>query len=213
MPAPVETLGDDRSRRPVLWLFGAGVVAVVLIWAWAKLPTPAQRVGVQFAGYRLGTNGYRVAQFAVANSNRFPVRCRFWVTPPNSVDYRSQALFDPEYKVIAARSVFRLEGAARPRNALAHYPALPGTNLPSGPWVLRANVWDARPPGTAVRMRDAVQHFLGKVGLSPVGNLLSRRGPYFTSSGIIPSDGQTSLEDRSGPSPPRNREGDGVPLP
>jgi hypothetical protein len=144
-------------RRRIPWII-AVIVLLALLAFLVRPVTPARHVAARFTGYRMSMNGYRVAQFTVTNGNEFPVRCRFWLTPPYTTDSRSQAMFDPEYEVIPSRSTFRLEGAARPR-----FPLLPpysrGTNLPAAEWVLCINVWDARPPEEASRFGTASAHF------------------------------------------------------
>jgi hypothetical protein len=174
-------------RRRIPWILGA-ILLIALFGLLIRPARPAAHVAAHFLGYCMSTNGYRVAQFTVTNGNSFPVRCRFWLTPPRTTDSRSQARFDPECAVIPSRSSVRLEGAARPR----FFPLVPstGTHLPTAEWVLRINVWDARPPETASPVRYNVSKFLIDAGLSQLGWFISPSAASFTASDTISPPGQ-----------------------
>lgn len=165
------SIGCLHVRRFLPWILG--VALLIALFGILMFPTkPAGRVAAHFLGYRMSTNGYLVAQFSITNGNSFPVRCRFWLTPPHTTEFKSQAMFDPEYEVIPAGIAFRLEGAARPRFPL-HSTHPRGTNLPAADWVLRINVWDARPSETASPVRHVVSKFLIDAGLTRLSWLIS----------------------------------------
>jgi hypothetical protein len=176
--------------RRIPRILGA-IILIVLLGFLMRPSEPSARITARFTGYGMSTNGYRVAQFAVTNGNAFPVRCRFWITPPSTTDSPSQAFFDPEYEVIPARSAFHLEGAARPR-ILRRPPYPRGTNLPAADWVLRINVWDARPPESVSPIRHRVSRFLIDAGLSRVGWFISPSAVSFTASDTISPPGQAT---------------------
>jgi hypothetical protein len=175
-------------HRRIPWTAGATVLLALLAFL-IRPATPARQVAARFIGYRMSTNGYRVAQFTVTNANEFPVRCRFWLTPPDATESRSRAMFDPEYEVIAPRSTFRLEGAARSR-----FPLLPpyprGTNLPAAEWGLRINVWDARPLEQASPVRHRLSRFLIDAGLDGLGLYISRSRASVAVSDPISAESQ-----------------------
>ena len=172
-------------HRRIPCILGA-IFLIALLGLLIRPSKPAARVTAHFLGYRASTNGYRVAQFSITNGNWFPVRCRFWTSPPSTTDFESQAMFEPEYEVIPPRSAFRLEGATHPR-----FPLVPrhptGTNLPTTEWVLRVNVWDARPPEVASPIRHSLSKFLIDARLSRLGWLISpNRGSVTASDAISP---------------------------
>jgi hypothetical protein len=180
-------------RRVLPWVLVAILVAVVVFASVAMLRSlgvqrnAARQVGVHLHGYHTSTNGYRVARFSITNGNSFPVRCRFWATPPNSTDFRAQRPFDPEYEIIPARSDLRVEGALRPRFPLTP-PYPPGTNLPPSPWVLHVAVWDARPPNKVSPVRQAASELLFKVHWNRPAWFLSPGKGSTTESDVLPPD-------------------------
>ncbi|MDB6029663.1 MAG: hypothetical protein JWM16_1, partial [Verrucomicrobiales bacterium] len=153
------------------WWVGTGLatILIALVLGYCmKTGHSISPIGAKFLGYRMSTNGYRVARFSVTNANESPMRCGFWVSPPESREPSILGLFDPDREFIAGRSASYLEGAVRPMYPMV-FPMPPGTNLPSDPWVLRITAFDARPPGRLHSIRLRVSQILLRNGLQRLG--------------------------------------------
>ena len=144
------------------------VVGGVILTFSKRSPKPAERMSIHFLGYQQGTNGFRVAQFAVTNGNPFAVEC-FLEGPPSSIAVNyGQSLFDPKSIFLAKNSDVKMEGAMR---RFVQDPV--GTNLPTKPWVLSLKVVNV-PARALERVQASV--WLVQHGFDRMGRFVAPRG-------------------------------------